>query len=65
MGQKRGNNVKPPVAGKKGGEVGSTQNPDQNLTEQNQMEDAGPPTTGQKANIGQHMGRGRPPLMKK
>ncbi len=63
MSQKRGNNVKPPASGKKGGSTGMTQDPNQNLTEQNQFEDAGPPTG--KRPVGQHMEKGRPPLMKK
>jgi hypothetical protein len=64
MGQKRGNNVKRPVHTAKGGSVeGTVQNPDQNLTEQNQVESTGP--LAQERRVGQHVGQGRPPLMKK
>lgn len=63
MAQKSGNKVKPPVKEEniKGGET--SRNPMDQLTEQNQAKDAGPPTG--KRDIGQHQGKGRPPLMKK
>ena len=61
MAEKRGNNVKPPAHGLKGGTV--TKSMKQNLTDQHHGEDTTSLQDDKK--IGQHNQAGRPPLMKK
>jgi hypothetical protein len=62
MAQKRGNDVKPPPARQKG-DAPETRTMKENLTEQHHGESTKSPQDDRK--IGQHVGTGRPPLMKK